>query len=255
MRSKRAPLLVAATVVAAGGIFIAAANFPLTGPAVLSQASLGQVILSVTVVNPAVPDPLAVSNHNNTSGSSGGGGGGGGSGMPTQTNIPALSKPVALAPPLTNTTALPPPTLTPPANVIAVSPVISSASAIPPVAQPVPVLARPLVPGSTGQDVKTLQHFLNTQGFPVTTSGKGSLGQEGTTFGPKTQTALLKFQLAHAKEILGSTGDPKQFKGQLGPKTTAYILKLMHAGQAVKNANTTLKNPAQTLLSKFFGLF
>jgi hypothetical protein len=57
---------------------------------------------------------------------------------------------------------------------------------------------------SVGADVKKLQQFLNTHGFPVSTSGVGSLGRETTLFGPATQSALIRFQ--KAKKITPAIG-------------------------------------------------
>lgn len=69
----------------------------------------------------------------------------------------------------------------------------------------VPVSVPPVAPGSffrnltigsTGSDVKTLQKYLNNNGFIIATSGAGSPGNETLFFGPATQAALIKFQLA-----------------------------------------------------------
>ena len=57
----------------------------------------------------------------------------------------------------------------------------------------------------TGADVAVLQHFLNTNGFIVTKTGIGSLGNEGNRFGPSTQAALRRWQVAHG--IRPATGN------------------------------------------------
>lgn len=49
--------------------------------------------------------------------------------------------------------------------------------------------------GMTDPDVKLLQEFLNSHGFPVATLGAGSPGNETEYFGVLTQNALKKFQL------------------------------------------------------------
>ena len=46
-------------------------------------------------------------------------------------------------------------------------------------------------------EVAQLQHFLNTHGFAVATSGQGSLGHESTLFGKGTENALKKYQKAN----------------------------------------------------------
>ena len=53
-------------------------------------------------------------------------------------------------------------------------------------------------------DVKELQKYLNTHGYPVALSGAGSLGNETTKFGPLTKSALIKFQ--QAKNIIPAVG-------------------------------------------------
>jgi hypothetical protein len=75
---------------------------------------------------------------------------------------------------------------------------------------PVPATAlsftRTLRQGMTGQDIKRLQIFLNSQGFTVSKTGAGSLNKETTYFGPATKAALMKFQEAHRKEVLDPLG-------------------------------------------------
>ncbi|MEK7576461.1 MAG: peptidoglycan-binding domain-containing protein [Patescibacteria group bacterium] len=55
---------------------------------------------------------------------------------------------------------------------------------------------RSLTLGSTGEDVKCLQKFLNGHGYPVSSTGPGSLGSESTYFGAKTKAAVAAWQLA-----------------------------------------------------------
>jgi len=63
-----------------------------------------------------------------------------------------------------------------------------------------------LKPNVTNDDIKTLQIFLNANGFIIADSGAGSKGQETNYFGQKTKQALMKFQQAHTKDILTPLG-------------------------------------------------
>lgn len=80
---------------------------------------------------------------------------------------------------------------------------------------PASSFVRNLTLGSSGQDVKALQIFLNTNGFTVAATGPGSAGNETMTFGALTRAALAKFQAA--KGISPALG-------YFGPLTRAAIL-------------------------------
>ncbi len=56
---------------------------------------------------------------------------------------------------------------------------------------------RSLTIGSTGEDVRALQQFLNSHSALVSSSGAGSPGNESTYFGSKTRAALAKWQAAN----------------------------------------------------------
>jgi hypothetical protein len=79
------------------------------------------------------------------------------------------------------------------------------------------VFTRSLATGNTGNDVKTLQKFLNTRGFTIAQTGPGSPGRETTVFGDATQYQLRQFQKAN--------GIPAT--GFFGPQTKAKIEALM----------------------------
>jgi len=74
---------------------------------------------------------------------------------------------------------------------------------------------RNLTVGSTGDDVKALQVWLNTNGYTVALNGLGSLGNETTIFGQLTRAALAKFQ---AKAGINPS------LGYFGPITRSYLL-------------------------------
>jgi Putative peptidoglycan binding domain len=66
---------------------------------------------------------------------------------------------------------------------------------------------RTLQKGMVGNDVLQLQKLLNSHGYPVATSGPGSVGNETTKFGSATQSALIKFQKANnIKPAVGMFG-------------------------------------------------
>ncbi len=83
---------------------------------------------------------------------------------------------------------------------------------------------RNLTTGDTGPDVRALQHFLNTHGFPIATAGSGSLGNETQFFGALTKAALIRFQEAYAAEILAPLGLARG-TGYFGEGTRNFILK------------------------------
>jgi hypothetical protein len=65
----------------------------------------------------------------------------------------------------------------------------------------------------TGEDIRSLQKFLNSRGFVVAPNGPGSIGNETSLFRVHTYRALIQFQSAHG---LPATG-------YLGPMTRSLI--------------------------------
>ena len=61
---------------------------------------------------------------------------------------------------------------------------------------------RNLKRGMSGDDVLRLQQFLNTHGFEVSSSGRGSSGYETNLFGSKTEQAVMKLQAVYLNDIL-----------------------------------------------------
>lgn len=73
---------------------------------------------------------------------------------------------------------------------------------------------RDLTVGSTGDDVKALQQYLNSHGAQVAASGAGSPGNESSYFGSLTRAALAKWQAANGVSPAA---------GYFGPITRAKI--------------------------------
>jgi YVTN family beta-propeller protein len=86
-----------------------------------------------------------------------------------------------------------------------------------------PMFGRLLKAGVTGPDVLALQQYLNSHGFPLASIGLGSRGHETDVFGPRTYNALLKFQEAHAADMLAPLHLAKG-TGMLGPSTSTFII-------------------------------
>ncbi len=74
--------------------------------------------------------------------------------------------------------------------------------------------ARDLQVGSTGEDVRALQQYLNSHGYTVAESGPGSAGSETTMYGNATKAAVIKLQTA---------AGISPAVGYFGPKTRAYV--------------------------------
>jgi len=71
-------------------------------------------------------------------------------------------------------------------------------------------------------EVAALQQYLNAHGAPVAAIGLGSPGEETDYFGRLTYAALVKFQDAHAAEILTPVG-LTHGSGYFGPATRAFM--------------------------------
>ena len=81
---------------------------------------------------------------------------------------------------------------------------------------------RTLKIGTTSEDVRMLQKYLNANNFTVAADGPGSNGHETTLFGRATVLALKRFQNAHADEIL-KLGNLSSGTGVFGDLTRAYV--------------------------------
>lgn len=85
-----------------------------------------------------------------------------------------------------------------------------------------PSFARDLHFGEQGADVRALQQYLNCAGFALGESGPGAPGQETIYFVDRTKAALIRFQEAHAAQILTPLRLARG-TGYLGSSTRAFI--------------------------------
>lgn len=98
----------------------------------------------------------------------------------------------------------------------------TNAPSVPAVPATSAAFTRDLRVGMTGEDVFALQRYLNAHGFIVAASGSGSVGNETMYFGPATRAALIRFQEAHAAQILVPAGLAAG-TGYFGPSTRTFI--------------------------------
>ncbi|MEI7498286.1 MAG: FISUMP domain-containing protein [Candidatus Falkowbacteria bacterium] len=96
--------------------------------------------------------------------------------------------------------------------------------------------SRNLSQGTQGAEVKVLQQYLNSHGYPVAKIGAGSRGRETTVFGPATKQALIRFQKAN---------NITPANGYFGPTTR----KVMATGRSAAGTTPKPKTPASTSLS------
>ncbi|TSC88940.1 MAG: DNA topoisomerase IV subunit A [Parcubacteria group bacterium Gr01-1014_2] len=153
-------------------------------------------------------------------GGSGGGGGGGGGGVSTSSATPTPTPT-----PATGTAAIA-------SQIAALQAQIAGLSG-----QTVSTFqfTKNLTIGSSGEDVKALQKFLNAAGFKIANSGPGSPGNETSLFGSLTRTALAKWQAANAVSPAS---------GYFGPLTRAKITSV--SVPVATPLATPLVTPVQT---------
>jgi hypothetical protein len=123
-------------------------------------------------------------------------------------------------------------------RLLGTGPIVPAASSSAPVsaASPTPATAHPIAFQFTHNlqlrareaDVRQLQAFLNTHGAIITNAGGGSPGNETDFFGALTYAALIRFQNAHAAQILAPLGLSKG-TGFFGVATRQYANSLLEA--------------------------
>lgn len=144
-----------------------------------------------------------------SSGGGGGGGGGGGSSTPTTSSTPVIHSSGLSTSQIQSILNLLIAFDVDQATLATVSAILNASSATSPIADSglrSTTFTRDLFFSATGPDVRLLQHYLNTHGYPVALSGLGSLDKEITIFGPATKSALIKFQFAHNLPATGYFG-------------------------------------------------
>lgn len=104
-------------------------------------------------------------------------------------------------------------------------------------------ITRYLYEGVTDSQVLTLQQTLNSNGYPVASSGTGSSGHETTYFGTATYAALKKFQCANLSVCSGTPATTGY--GATGPKTRNALNALDVNGPASPSP-LPLPSPAST---------
>lgn len=190
-----------------------------SGSGTVNRASVGTYTRTYTATDAAGNTSTATRTVNVTSGGSagsgggGGGGGGGGStsGTPTGTVIPTKMTTI----PASGTIA----SLQAQLKALMAKIAAMGGGAMPAASVSVSASAgdgsftRTLTVGSNGADVKALQAYLNSHGYPVAATGPGSAGNETTLFGLATKAALMKMQTAAGISAIGV----------FGPMTRAYI--------------------------------
>lgn len=68
------------------------------------------------------------------------------------------------------------------------------------------LITKTLKLNTINNDVKLLQIYLNTHGYPIALSGPGSQGHETNKFGSLTKKAIIKFQIANGLKGDGVVG-------------------------------------------------
>src|SRR3989344_4675345 len=81
---------------------------------------------------------------------------------------------------------------------------VTPPSATPTPSGTVPVLTRDVYLGKSGEDVRSLQQFLNRNGYIVASAGPGSPGQETAYFGPAPRAAAIRYQ--HPRSVSPAVG-------------------------------------------------
>jgi len=91
--------------------------------------------------------------------------------------------------------------------------------------------------GTRDTEVKALQQYLNTHGYPVARTGAGSQGKETMVFGPATKQALIHFQ---------KDNHITPANGYFGPTTRGFMATARSAAGTAQKPKTSPVNPPTT---------
>jgi hypothetical protein len=178
----------------------------------LSVGTYSDCTLTVTDSSDNASDPLSITSFTISAESSGGGGGGGGGGSSSSKKKVTATTTATTTTPVITTSSDPEiqRLLTLLAQLRAQLAILLGNTAP---AQNT-TITRDLELGMEGEDVRTLQKYLNTHGYIITTTGPGSPNNETTRFGPATHQAVIRYQNAHRTELGIQNGT-----GYVGEKT------------------------------------
>ncbi len=93
-------------------------------------------------------------------------------------------------------------------------------------------ITRSLTVGSSGEDVRCLQRYLNWSGFTVAASGTGSPGSESLYFGGLTKSAVMRWQNANSAQVLVPLGITTG-TGYWGSASFNYYVTIVRAALGV----------------------
>ena len=87
-------------------------------------------------------------------------------------------------------------------------------------------ISRDLTVGSIGEDVRSLQKYLNSIGYKVALAGPGSPGSETTRFGFATKAALMNYQAANGLPATGYCGSQTRALLSGGESNAVLLAKI-----------------------------
>jgi peptidoglycan hydrolase-like protein with peptidoglycan-binding domain len=96
--------------------------------------------------------------------------------------------------------------------------------------------------GSTNEEVRCLQKYLNSSGYTIATSGVGSPGNETNLLRDLTKKAIIKWQTANGLSATGYFGPQSRSKYNALLNSTGSTTTTTPATNASSNASVTALN-------------